>query len=61
MRHRVAGGVVAGRDEEREEIVELVIGDRRAVGSRSEQLGDDVCRWAPSTLVGLLLGELKDL
>ena len=41
-RHRVAGRVVAGGDEQREEVVELVLAEHLAVDLRRQQVGDDV-------------------
>ena len=61
MGHGVAGGVVAGGDEEGEEVVELLIGEEFPVGHRGEKLAYDVVARAGPPIGGLFLGVGEDL
>ena len=60
-RHRVARGVVAGGDEQREEVVELVVGQHLAVDLRRQQVADDVVGRVVAPDAGLLLGVAEQL
>ncbi len=60
-RHRVARRVVAGRHEQREEVVELVLAEHLAVDLRCQQVADDVVRRVLTPPPRLLLGVPEQL
>src|SRR5690606_36016094 len=55
-RGRVAGGLVAGDDEEEDEEVELVLGERLAVLVGLQEFGDDVVARVGAALGGQFVG-----
>ena len=60
-RHGVAAGVVAGRDHQHEQVLELQVGEALAVDGRRQQRSDEVLARALATVLRLALGVLVQL